>query len=107
MSVSSLLRLFANHSNMFFVAERLAGKNPAMYMLTLEQMIENDYPIPSYMADIFQKPEGWVETPEPAHESLLEDPSKKVQPTIYALDCEMASSPLILLNIRHDTSLSA
>jgi RNA exonuclease 1 len=25
-------------------------------------MIENDYPIPSYMADVFDKPDGWVET---------------------------------------------
>ncbi|XP_006456193.1 hypothetical protein AGABI2DRAFT_188224 [Agaricus bisporus var. bisporus H97] len=36
---------------------------PSQYMLTLEQMIENDYPNLSYMADAFQKPTGWVETP--------------------------------------------
>lgn len=69
-------------------AERREEKNPTLYLLKLEQMIENDYPIPSYLADVFQKPEGWVETPEPQMYSLLEK-----QPTatakIYAIDCEM------------------
>jgi hypothetical protein len=47
-------------------------------------MIENDYPVPSYMADIFEKPPGWMETPEPkASESKLDHPK------IYAIDCEM------------------
>jgi RNA exonuclease 1 len=52
--------------------------------LTLEQMIENDYPIPSYMAEVFQKPTGWVETPE---QSPPANPSTR-RP-IYAIDCEM------------------
>ena len=30
------------------------------YLLSTEQMIENEYPLPSYVADIFEKPEGWV-----------------------------------------------
>ncbi len=55
------------------------------YLLTLDQMIENDYPIPSYMAEIFQKPFGWVETPKPA-----ENESKWNQ-KVYAIDCEMVS----------------
>lgn len=55
-------------------------------------MIENDYPIPSYIADVFEKPDGWVETPEPAKPSLLDPPAKDSNlPTqkIYAIDCEM------------------
>ena len=48
-------------------------------------MIENDYPIPSYMADVFEKPEGWVETPQPAANEL------KTDQKIYAIDCEMVS----------------
>lgn len=66
--------------------------SPAQYLLTLEQMVENEYPIPSYMADIFQKPEGWVETPEPPKQAEASLPSKgtmRPQQTIYAIDCEM------------------
>ena len=45
-------------------------------------MIENDYPIPSYMADVFEKPPGWVETPKPEATELG-------HPKVYAIDCEM------------------
>jgi RNA exonuclease 1 len=66
------------------LAAEKSKSDPTQYLLTIEQMIENDYPIPSYMADVFQKPEGWVETPEqhpPANPS--------VRRPIYAIDCEM------------------
>jgi len=46
-------------------------------------MIENDYPIPSYMADVFEKPPGWLETPKPS------DNESKWKQKIYAIDCEM------------------
>ncbi|RXW16099.1 hypothetical protein EST38_g9758 [Candolleomyces aberdarensis] len=61
--------------------------DPTQYLLTLEQMIENDYPVPSYMADVFQKPEGWVETPQ----TLNAPPAgtSGVKRKIYAVDCEM------------------
>jgi RNA exonuclease 1 len=57
-------------------------------VISLAQMIENDYPIPSYMADVFQKPAGWIETPEDPQDlqSLLSD---KRQTKVYAIDCEM------------------
>lgn len=51
-------------------------------------MVENDYPIPSYMADIFEKPPGWVETPEAPKLSILEA-VKEQQAKVYAIDCEM------------------
>ncbi|KAF9559202.1 hypothetical protein CPC08DRAFT_743127 [Agrocybe pediades] len=57
--------------------------DPTQYVLSLEQMIENDYPIPSYMADVFEKPTGWLETPQPAENE------SKVDRKIYAMDCEM------------------
>lgn len=47
-------------------------------------MIENDYPIPSHMADVFEKPEGWVETPKPVMAQ-----AGGVGHKIYAIDCEM------------------
>ena len=55
------------------------------YLLTVEQMVENDYPVPAYLADVFQKPEGWIETPQ--HSADAEDPV-----TVYAIDCEMVRS---------------
>ncbi|KAG6332748.1 hypothetical protein ID866_6338 [Astraeus odoratus] len=70
-------------------SERAAEKDPALYLLTLEQMIENDYPIPSYMADIFEKPPGWVETPQPEQQSILMVPAERPRPKVYAIDCEM------------------
>ncbi|KAJ7587008.1 ribonuclease H [Mycena floridula] len=70
-------------------SERIHGKDAMQYLLTLEQMIENDYPIPSYMADVFEKPEGWVETPDQPKESLLTSPDEKAPRQIYAIDCEM------------------
>lgn len=75
-------------------AERALEKDPARYLLSLEQMIENDYPIPSYMADTFQKPEGWVETPEALKDSLLSSTPKKAK--IYAIDCEMVRASTYL-----------
>lgn len=53
-----------------------------------EQMIENDYPVPSYMADTFEKSAGWVETPASSEEA----PSTGRQPRIFAIDCEMVMS---------------
>lgn len=46
-------------------------------------MIEHEYPIPSYMADIFQAPEDWIEIPL-TEEGGFSD--------IYGVDCEMVSS---------------
>ncbi|KII92706.1 hypothetical protein PLICRDRAFT_155437 [Plicaturopsis crispa FD-325 SS-3] len=68
---------------------RTIEKDPTRFLIPLEQMIENDYPIPSYMADIFEKPPGWVETPEEPSTSLLEPAQKKEKTKIYAMDCEM------------------
>jgi RNA exonuclease 1 len=64
-------------------AERAGNKDPAQYLLTVEQMIENDYPVPSYLADVFKKPDGWIETPESP--TGVESGAQKV----YAIDCEM------------------
>ncbi|EIN06988.1 ribonuclease H [Punctularia strigosozonata HHB-11173 SS5] len=62
-------------------AEREQRKDPTAYLLTREQMVENDYPVPSYIADVFEKPDGWVETPQPAETSTTG--------VIYGIDCEM------------------
>ena len=64
-------------------AERALTKNPAQYKLSVEQMVDNDYPVPSYLADVFEKPPGWVETPQQP------DADDSTIPRIYAIDCEM------------------
>lgn len=66
------------------LAENVFKDDPTRYLLTLEQMIENDYPVPSYMADVFDKPPGWVEIPEPKATEY-----KWSRPKVYAIDCEM------------------
>ena len=48
-------------------------------------MVENDYPVPAYLADVFQKPEGWIETPQQSADA--EDSF-----AVYAIDCEMVRS---------------
>jgi RNA exonuclease 1 len=46
-------------------------------------MVENDYPVPSYLSDVFSKPDGWIETPE------ADPDSKPGYQSVYAIDCEM------------------
>ena len=56
-------------------------------------MIENDYPIlPSYMADVFEKPPGWVEIPEP---NAVEN--KWGPPKVYAINCEMVWLTVVIV----------
>jgi RNA exonuclease 1 len=65
------------------IAERAGKKDPTQYLLTVEQMIENEYPVPSYIADVFKKPDGWIETPQATASA---EPGPR---TVYAIDCEM------------------
>jgi RNA exonuclease 1 len=51
-------------------------------------MIENDYPIPSYMADVFQNLTGWVETPQ-LQEITPGNGKNGPKQRIFAIDCEM------------------
>ncbi|KAG6856294.1 hypothetical protein H0H87_005778 [Tephrocybe sp. NHM501043] len=75
----------------FYAAEHVKNQDPEQYILTLEQMLENEYPIPSYMADVFEKPTGWLETLRPADRGLLdaEKEKSKTKAKIYSIDCEM------------------
>jgi len=72
------------------LAEALKNKDPLQYVLPVEQMIENDYPVPTYMADVFQYTPKWRETPKPEN-PLVGTRSKNGMPVrkIYAIDCEM------------------
>ncbi|KAJ3558462.1 hypothetical protein NM688_g908 [Phlebia brevispora] len=66
-------------------SERTHEKSPLRYTLSLGQMLENDYPLPSYMADVFEKPPEWLETPQSSANS-----SKQAR--ILAMDCEMCQT---------------
>ncbi|KAI8992741.1 hypothetical protein BD414DRAFT_521323 [Trametes punicea] len=70
-------------------SERAQEKSPMRYLLTAEQMIENGYPMPSYMSETFEKPPGWVETSVPVVDDTLLSPSTAETPRIFAMDCEM------------------
>ena len=66
-------------------------KDPAQHVLSVDQMIENDYPVPMYMADVFQYTPDWRQTPKPEHPLVPTTTLKAGMPTrkIYAIDCEM------------------
>lgn len=94
--------LIVTLSNFYDEAEIMDNRDPEQYLLTLEQMIENDYPVPSYLADVFQKPPGWVETIEQPKESILivSEGKPKTPRKIYSIDCEMVRLPPAL---RHNS----
>ncbi len=75
------------------------------YLLTKELMIENGYPMPSYLAETFEKPAGWVETKVTAVDDLLST-SPEETPRIYAMDCEMVRCRLHRpFSVAHNTSV--
>jgi hypothetical protein len=43
-------------------------------------MIENEYPTPAWVSDVFDVPEGWLQIPAP---------DDGAQDQVLALDCEM------------------
>jgi hypothetical protein len=51
----------------------------------VEQIVENDYPVPSYLADVFSKPDGRIETPEANSDVNV----KPLDQSVYAIDCEL------------------
>ena len=56
-------------------------------------MVENEYPVPSYLADVFQKPDEWIETPQVATDA--EGP--------HAIDCELTR--LLIRSIHWNSTL--
>ena len=56
-----LVRIYLPYSSQSFdytAAERTQYKSLVQYLLSVEQMVEKDYPVPAYHADVFQKSEG-------------------------------------------------
>lgn len=78
--------------------ERKAGQSqkrkedPSCLVLSAEEMCLQEYPIPSYMADVGVEAQvrveaGWVESPEVREGE--EEEGKEELPKVFALDCEM------------------
>jgi RNA exonuclease 1 len=80
--VFSFLCRDQNTLTILFSAET-HNADPTQYLITLEQMIENDYPVPSYMAEVFPKSAGWLEVAKPS------ETESRWNQKIYAIDCEM------------------
>jgi RNA exonuclease len=65
-----------------------AVSDATKYLLSMEEMCENEYPMPSYVSDVSQLGAGWVETPR--GDDAAED-GLKSRSNVLALDCEMVS----------------
>jgi hypothetical protein len=61
---------------------RAVDKDSSSYLLSLQQM-------PSYTADIFDKADGWVATPQPVSQSILLLTYERQRSQVYAVDCEL------------------
>lgn len=73
------------------LVERETKADPEMYVLTVDQMIDNEYPVPTYMLPEGsagrELEEGWVEVPEYQDDEKKKKRDGKAK--VYALDCEM------------------
>lgn len=59
------------------------------YVLTPAQMLENEYPLPTYISESLGQAtplgSGWRETPKPTNDDFVDNPP------VYSVDCEMVS----------------
>lgn len=67
--------------------KKTLDKDPNEYLLSAEEMCLNDYPMPSYVSDVSQLRDDWVESPQV---DTVDDASKS-RLNVFALDCEMVS----------------
>lgn len=68
------------------IASESAEKKPAeFHMLTLDELKDSDYPLPTYLSPESELQEGWIETDRPTSNSDAPSPPKK----LLAMDCEM------------------
>jgi len=61
--------------------------DPTKFLLSAEEMCNNEYPLPSYVSDVSQLGDGWVETPQ----ADPTDDNSDTRLSVLALDCEMVS----------------
>jgi len=79
-------RSFPRLANVF-VDERETAPPISSYLLTQEQLLENEYPVPTWMLDSPQVGDDWLQIPE-----FTGNPNDECR--VLALDCEMVSTIL-------------
>ncbi|KAG0017866.1 hypothetical protein BGZ82_000632 [Podila clonocystis] len=69
----------------YMTSESAEKKSAEFHMLTLDELKDSDYPLPTYLSPGSELQEGWIETDRPTWESTAPPPPKK----LLAMDCEM------------------
>lgn len=59
-------------------------------------MIENEYPTPGWVSDVFDIPEGWLQVPAP---------DDGAQDRVLALDCEMVRKKFCRCRVTDETAV--
>ena len=59
----------------------MQNKNLVNHLLAIEQIVENDFFVPSYLGDVLQKPKLWIQITQVAADA--EGPH-----TVYTIDCK-------------------
>lgn len=67
------------------------------YILTAEQLLDNEYPVPNWMSEASQLGDNWIQVPE--HSGNEPD-------RVLALDCEMVCRQITFNTLTHDTIFS-
>lgn len=80
-------------------AKNKDAAEPLNHIITPLQMLENDYPLPSYLKGLESGPststdEQWDESPRPS------DDEGSGKPDVIAIDCEMVSVNFRVLSSR-------
>lgn len=64
-------------------------KDLTKYLLSAEEMCNNEYPIPTYISDVSQLGDDWVEAPQMDGTDDGSEPRSEPRSRVLALDCEM------------------
>lgn len=64
------------------------AESPPVRSMTFKLVNQSGYPVPSYLADVFETPPGWVERIEYVDDTMLA-PLRGSNPHIYVMACGM------------------
>lgn len=76
--------MLADADRFWIIGERQTASNVSDFLLTKDQLIENEYPLPSWLSEVSQLDDDWLQTPE-----YREGDEFSADPRVLALDCEM------------------
>jgi hypothetical protein len=78
------LDLYVSLTNNWITDEHQTSWSVSDFLLTQEQLIENEYPLPSWLSEASQLEDDWLQIPE-----FREHDDPGSEPRVLALDCEM------------------